>query len=24
LLANSTTYLITNTKRCWQTPPHIW
>jgi hypothetical protein len=23
LLANSATYLITNTKRCWQTPPHI-
>jgi hypothetical protein len=23
LLANSVTDLITNTKRCWQTPPHI-
>jgi hypothetical protein len=23
LLANSTTDLITNTKRCWQTPPQI-
>jgi hypothetical protein len=23
LLANSATYFITNTKRCWQTPPHI-
>jgi hypothetical protein len=23
LLANSVTDLITNTKRCWQTPPQI-
>jgi hypothetical protein len=23
LLATSTADLITNTKRCWQTPPHI-